>query len=377
MNDLALKIVAGVVFVALVLLSVGLHELGHFIPGKLFKVKVLQFFIGFGKTLWKTRKGETDYGVKLLPLGGYVRLLGMYPPYKEGKDGRLKRIADSAREAEWEDITDADVAAGRLYFQQPRWQRLIIMFSGVATNIVLAFVLFLGVNLAYGQLGASLTIATVYDCVEAAPAPCTQTPAAAMGLKAGDKVVAFNQVEYKTWAAVSAALKANLAGPVQLTVIRDGQRVDLPRVPGVVKTIDDPNHAGQTMEVGFLGVTVAQERQPVGVGGTLAQMWDMTRQSVVAIGKLPVMAVNVVIGIIKGEPRDPNGALSVVGAAVIAGDIAAADAPWSSRLAVYVMLLASINLFVGLLNLVPLPPFDGGHAAADPQGPGRAAVRRR
>ena len=358
------NIVGALIFFALILVSVGLHELGHFLPGKVFKVKILQFFIGFGKNIWKTKKGETEYGVKIVPLGGYVRMLGMYPPAKEGKNTWLKRVADSARETEWQSITAEDIAGKRLYFQKPLWQRLIIMFSGVGMNLILAFGLFLGVNLGYGQAQNSMEITRVWDCVDPAADVCVPTPAVAMGLMAGDHVEAFNGTTYEKWADLSAAIRANLDGMVQLTVVRDSARIDLPQVTGMVYTTADPDNPGQTMEVGFLGVSVGYEMVKIGPGGTAQEMWYMTSESVKAIVKLPVTAVNVLVDMITGQPRDPNSPISILGASIIAGDVASADAPAGARVAFYLRLLASVNLFVGLINLVPLLPFDGGHVAA-------------
>ena len=367
MNSTLVTILGGLLFFALILVSVGLHELGHFIPGKLFKVRVLQFFIGFGKNIWTTHKGETEYGVKILPLGGYVRMLGMYPPYKEGKNTWLKRVADNAREGEWEEITDEDVAGKRLFYQKPLWQRMVIMFSGVGINLLLAFALFLGVNLGYGQEQQSMTISQVYQCAgstDPSSPDCVTTPAYTMGLKPGDRLVGLNGIEYDTWVDLTAAVRANEDGMVQLSIIRDGVRIELPQVQGLVSTLADPDNEGQTIRAGFLGVTAPYELVKVGPAGTAKQMWTMTVESVKAIGKLPVTAVTVLVDMFTGQPRDRNGPISIVGASVIAGDVASMDAPMGSRVAMWVGLLGSINLFVGLLNLVPLLPFDGGQVAA-------------
>ncbi|MCL2737121.1 MAG: site-2 protease family protein [Propionibacteriaceae bacterium] len=364
MNSTLVTVLGALLFFALILISVGLHEIGHFIPGKLFHVRVLQFFVGFGKTLWRTQRGETEYGVKMLPLGGYVRMLGMYPPYKEGKDTRLKRIADSAREAEWDDITPEDQASNRLYFQKPLWQRFIIMVSGVLMNLILAFGLTLGVNLAYGQNEPGMQVSSVVHCLDPSADVCTLTPASAMGVQPGDRVVSFNGTTYTRWADLTAAVRANQDGMVQLGVLRDGQLLELPSVHGVIATVSDPDNAGQTIQAGYLGVSVGYEMVRVGPVGTAQQLWSMTTASIQAIGKLPVTAVHVLVDMVTGTPRDPNGPISIVGASVIAGDVAAADAPLSSRVAFYVLLLGQVNLFVGLINLVPLPPFDGGHVVS-------------
>ncbi|MCL1923082.1 MAG: site-2 protease family protein [Propionibacteriaceae bacterium] len=368
MTDTIIKIVGALIFFALILLSVTLHELGHFIPGKLFKVKVLQFFLGFGKNLWKTKRGETEYGVKMIPLGGYVLMQGMYPPKREGKNTWLKRVADSAREAEWENITQADVASGRLFFQKPLWQRMIIMFSGVFTNLLLAFVLFLGVNMTFGMnkpIENSMEIEYVQQCQQPAPEPCVPTPASAMGLQAGDVLVEFNGQPYASWDLMTQAIRANGDAPVRLVVNRDGKRTELHEVPGMVGPTVDPADPTQTIEAGKLGVIRADSKfERAGPIETLKQMWFYTTESVKAIGKLPVTAVKVLSDMITGKPRDINSPISILGASVIAGEVASAEAPAGARVAFYVQLLASVNLFVGLINLVPLPPFDGGQVAA-------------
>ena len=363
--SLTLNIIFGIIFFALILVSVGLHELGHFIPAKLFHVKVLQFFIGFGKNIWKFKRGETEYGVKMIPLGGYVRLLGSYPPYKEGKNTWLKRVADSAREAEWEEITDEDVASGRLVYQQPVWKRIIIMASGVMMNLLLAFGLFLGVNLGWGTYQESTRIAAVGQCQEPAPAACVPTPAAAMGLHVGDVVVAFNGVEYNSWARLVEAVRANGDNPVQLDVLRDGERIGLPQVAGMTGKASDPDDPNVTIQVGKLGISTTYERVKVGPIETLHQMWDMVAQSMKALVKLPVSAVTTVGDMVTGQPRDAEGPISIIGASVIAGQLAGADGvETGAKIAMYASLLGSLNLFVGVMNLIPLMPFDGGQVAS-------------
>jgi membrane-associated protease RseP (regulator of RpoE activity) len=373
------QIVAALIFFALILVSVGLHELGHFVPSKLFGVKVRQFFIGFGKNLWKTQRGETEYGVKILPLGGYVSLVGMVPPRREGKNTWLKRLADSAREGEWEEITEADVQSGRLFYQRPIWQRLIIMASGVAMNLLVAFVLFQTVNLTYGQYQQTMTIDEVITCLDPAAPTCQPTPAAAAGLAPGDTIVSFNGTTFADWPSLSTALRGNVdqttdpatgrvtwvARPVSLIVDRPAAgRLTLPTVPGALRQVVDPANADQTLAIGYLGVVVGTEQVRLGPGDTLAQMGTMVTQSVKAILRLPVSTYEAVIDLATGAPRDEEGPISVIGAARVAGEVAATNAPVSSKLAVYISLLGSINLFVAILNLVPLLPFDGGHIAA-------------
>ena len=170
--DLLIYIGGAVAFFILVMASIGLHEIGHLVPGKLFNVKTTEYFVGFGRKVWSRRRGETEYGVKAVPVGGYVRLVGMFPPAKDRPDqvreystGPFRALADNARAAEWSTIQPED--NGRLFYQKPFWQKLIIMASGPAMNILLAFVILLGVAATYGVYRSQLTINEVQECIAA------------------------------------------------------------------------------------------------------------------------------------------------------------------------------------------------------------------
>ncbi|WP_231979149.1 site-2 protease family protein [Tessaracoccus coleopterorum] len=159
-----LTILLALLFFALIMASIALHEIGHLVPAKAFGVKVTQYFVGFGRTLWSKRKGGTEYGVKAFPLGGYVRLVGMYPPARENaKPGWLTNLADQARAYEYEEITAAD--DGHLMYQKKTWQKIVIMLGGPMMNILLAFAIFLGINMIHGTWTSTLTVADVSECV--------------------------------------------------------------------------------------------------------------------------------------------------------------------------------------------------------------------
>ena len=160
---LLLTVAFAVLFFALIMVSIALHELGHLVPAKLFGVRVSRYFVGFGKTLWSTTRGETEYGIKAVPLGGYVRLMGMYPPRRpSARQGWLTRMADDARAVEYEEITEAD--KGRLLYEKKTWQKIVVMLGGPLMNLLIAFLIFLGVNLAYGVPTPTLTVAAVSEC---------------------------------------------------------------------------------------------------------------------------------------------------------------------------------------------------------------------
>lgn len=362
---IVVEVVAAIVFFALIMASIALHEIGHLIPAKAFGVKVTQYFVGFGRTLWSRRRGGTEYGIKLWPLGGYVRMVGMYPPGRERRDTWVTRLADEAREAEWSDITEDDVANTRLFYQKKTWQKLIVMAGGPTMNILLAFLIFLGLNLGVGQQRPGLTMDYVQPCVDATATVCTPTPAAAAGLQQGDTVVSFNGTTITSWEQFSTLIQQNGAGTVALTVERPGAgRVALTPVPGAVRDTADPNDASATVSTGFLGVRPEYDTVRVGPVQTAQEMGTMTWQSLKALAAFPVTTVKTVINMATGQPRDESGPISILGASRAAGEIATTDTLTpTSRFAIYLSLLGSVNLFVAILNLVPLLPFDGGHIA--------------
>lgn len=370
MNTLVL-IGLALLFFALIMVSIALHEIGHLVPAKIFGVKVTQYFVGFGRTIWSRKRGETECGFKLFPLGGYVRLVGMYPPEKQSDKpkGWLTRLADRARSYEYEEITPAD--DGRLFHQKPVWQKVIVMLGGPAMNLLLAFLIFLGINLFHGTWQLTLNVTVVNDCVIPAgrtPATCQdgdpQTPAKQAGVMVGDKVVAFNGHRVSTWDELTDLIRANRDGAATLTVERDGRTMELPTVNTIIQSVPDRLDPTSRVEAGFLGVSPSRELVRGGVIETAGQMWNITRMSLVALASFPVRVWNVGVGLATGAERDINSPISVVGASRVAGEIAVADSvPIQDRVASWLSLLGSVNLFVALLNLVPLLPLDGGHIA--------------
>ena len=370
MNTLVL-IGLALLFFALIMVSIALHEIGHLVPAKIFGVKVTQYFVGFGRTIWSRKRGETEYGFKLFLLGGYVRLVGMYPPEKQSDNpkGWLTRLADRARSYEYEEITPAD--DGRLFHQKPVWQKVIVMLGGPAMNLLLAFLIFLGINLFHGTWQLTLNVTVVNDCVIPAgrtPATCQdgdpQTPAKQAGVMVGDKVVAFNGHRVSTWDELTDLIRANRDGAATLTVERDGRTMELPTVNTIIQSVPDRLDPTSRVEAGFLGVSPSRELVRGGVIETAGQMWNITRMSLVALASFPVRVWNVGVGLATGAERDINSPISVVGASRVAGEIAVADSvPIQDRVASWLSLLGSVNLFVALLNLVPLLPLDGGHIA--------------
>lgn len=361
-----------IAFFALIMVSVALHEIGHMVPAKLFGVRVPQYFVGFGPTIWSTTRGETEYGLKWFPLGGYVRLLGMYPPRADGRQRRtrLAEFADSAREQEWSEITEADVADGRLFYQKKTWQKLIVMAGGPAMNLLIAFALLLGVTAIQGVYRPQTTIAYVQQCIIADPArtECAASdplsPAAQAGLQTGDRVVSFNGVPIASYEQLSGLIRANLDGEARLVVERDGAEVALTPVHTVIGQVADNLDPSRTVSAGWMGVSPDRALVKGGPAEVLGDMWLMTKQSVVALAQFPVKVWNVAVGLVTGQPRGLADPISIVGASSVAGQLVTApEASLGQKVASFATLLASVNLFLALFNFVPLPPLDGGHIA--------------
>lgn len=365
---LVLGIFFGILFFALIMASIALHEVGHLIPAKIFGVRVPKYFVGFGKTLWSRRFGETEYGVKTVPLGGFVQLLGMYPPARPGTKSWIGRVADDARSGEYEQITPSD--NGRLFHQKPVWQRIIVMLGGISMNIFLAFLIFLSINVFHGTYQETLEVKTVSDCI----IPADQTreceagdpsaPSADAGILVGDVLVSFNGVTLESWEQTGELIRVNGAGEARVVVERDGQQVNLTPINTIVTVLPDRLDPKKTVEAGFFGVSVTRELQRGGVGTTVTQMWDMTRLSLKAIAEFPVRIYNVAADLVTGQPRDVMSPISIIGASRVAGELSVLEElPVADRVASWMSLLGSVNLFVGLLNVVPLVPLDGGHVA--------------
>ncbi len=368
-------------FVVGVAVSIGLHEAGHLVPGKLFNVKVTQFFIGFGRTLWSRQRGETEYGVKAIPLGGYCKLIGMVPPdpdqdpstVRTRNTGMFHQLISDAKAAEYEHVDPAD--HDRLFYNKAWWKRVIIMGSGVAINIVLAFLLFSVVFMGYGAPTATTTVAGVSECVIAVTEDnadqqqreCTAddpvAPAKAAGFLPGDRLVSFNGTPITDWEQLQSEIRANGSRTATVVVERGNREVTLsPKT--VVSPRIDPENTERITKVGFLGVTPVVERQRQGVGFVVTTMADGTWEVVKTIGTLPQKLYHVARAALGLEERDPNSLMSVVGAGRVAGEISATEEiPVLDRFFSLILLLAGLNLFLGMINLVPLPPFDGGGIA--------------
>ena len=368
--------VLGVIaFVFGVVLSIALHEVGHMYPAKKFGIKVTQYFVGFGRTLWSVKRGETEYGIKAIPLGGYVKLVGMLPP-GQGADphsvrstntGMFTQLISDARDAEYEHVTPDD--EGRLFYRKPWWQKLIVMSGGPLVNIGIAVLLFGGIFMGIGALAPTTTIETVSDCAitdtEAGRA-CTAddpiTPAKNAGLQPGDTIVAFNDASVTSWDQLTKLIRSNGDNEATIVFDRGGDQLSATVNTSVLARISQTD-PGKTENVGFLGVSPTSDYERQGPGFVAEVMWDYTKGTADVIWHLPQRMVAVTKAAF-GAEREADGPISVVGASRVAGELVTYDDPsWTDRTVRVVGLVASVNVFLALFNFIPLLPLDGGHIA--------------
>lgn len=370
--------VGGILFMLIGLgLSIGLHEVGHLVPAKLFGVRVGQYMIGFGPRLWSKRIGETEYGFKLLPVGGFISMSGMYPassgtgPAK----GLFRSLIQDARSVN--DETIAEGAEDRVFYRLPVWKRVVVMLGGPLMNLILAVVIFTVLVAGIGVQQGTTTIASVNECVVPAGSAQTEcapddpaTPAAEAGIMPGDVLVSIDGTPVSTFAEATALVQAAPGKALEVVVERDGAQQTLTITPiSAERTLTDAsgqprvdaNGDAIVKEVGYVGMAsqMGFVQQPLTAGV------EMTGDTVARVSSLivtlPVRLWDVGVALVTGGERDPNGPLSVVGVGRLAGEVAATDAPVLNRFSVLLGLLGSLNIALFVFNLIPLLPLDGGH----------------
>lgn len=340
-------------FVASILVVVMVHESGHFLTAKFFNFKATQFFVGFGPTLFSRTKGETEYGVKALPLGGFVKIVGMNP---------------------YEEIPLEDQP--RSYPNKPRWQRAIVLVAGSITHWPVAFIALMIAAMAFGYPtgNASNQLSEVQT-----EAFGQETPAAAAGFQLDDRIVAIDGEQSDNWGDVRGFIRNHPGDGATFTVERDGRELDIEADLGTGIVDEQTNEllalapAGEQVrnanegeeQVGYLGVGPQPEIKTYGFGEAIghsgARVWDITKRSVLGV---PQVFAQVFNGDIfdalsgEGERSAEDSPIGIVGASRIVGE-SANRGEYTNILE----MIAAFTVFVGLMNLLPLPPLDGGHLA--------------
>ncbi|QIZ34204.1 RIP metalloprotease [Saccharopolyspora sp. ASAGF58] len=368
-----LVVVGIVIFFLGLLFSIAWHELGHLAAAKLFGIKVTQYMVGFGRTIWSRKKGDTEYGVKLIPFGGYIRMIGMFPPKKDEKYGRTassapwRAMIEDARQMSAEEITPED--AHRQFYQRSPWKRVIVMLAGPVMNLILAVGIFAAILMGHGINTPTTTVSSVSACVLPATAPNTEqcpadappSPAAAAGFRPGDRILEFNGKPYASWDELQLAIRGS-AGTVPVVVDRGGQQLTLQA--NLMQT-DRPklNSTSEYEKVGFLGLTPTSQLVKQDFGGVAKTIGGFVSLTVQKVVELPQRVPDLINAIFGGE-RHQDSPVGIVGASRLGGEVLASDDfGVDARIIMMFNLLAGVNLSLFVFNMLPILPLDGGHVA--------------
>jgi membrane-associated protease RseP (regulator of RpoE activity) len=368
----------GIAFFVLVLAaSIAIHELGHLIPAKLFGVRVKQYMIGFGPTVFSRRRGETEYGLKAIPLGGYITMVGMYPPERKPGRGRFGRWISEARNQHLSELEPGD--SGREFYNLSVTKKLVIMLGGPFMNFVLGMVLVAVALTGIGSLQLAPAVAKVFECVEpSGPNGECQvddqiSPAAQAGLQAGDLILSVNGSPISEWHQVADAFAARPGETGRVTVQRGSETAVLVVTPIFIeRQVFDSNGRPVNDAVGlpvtelrpFFGVQLQTELAPLPLGESLAVGLDSTASVIELVLRLPAAMGQIALSTFGLAERDPFGPLSIVGVGQIAGQVASSEnVGIESRIATGLLIAGSLNFALFVFNLIPLLPLDGGHVA--------------
>lgn len=375
-------------FIVGLLFSIWFHELGHFTAARIFKMRVSQFMVGFGKTVWSKRIGETEHGIKMIPLGGYIRIVGMIPPPKPGrerKSGRFVQMIEEIRAQSFSELQPGDES--RAFYTKPWWQRAIVMLAGPVQNLILAFIIFVIVLSGIGVSAPSLTVSTVSRCVIPAPSTvsdCTTpinaagqkcdtagqgdctlppaSPAAEAGFKPGDTIKSINGKVAGKWDDVREKIRVSAEDRLTFVVARSGEDLNLTVTPMKNQVPSDTN-PDKLVTVGYLGLSPTTPLTPQSITEVPAQVGSYLNLSVQRLVEIPQRVPQLIRATFGGEQRDPNGPVGLVGVGRISGEIFDLPQPIMEKIAYFLSLLASLNMVLFLFNLVPIYPLDGGHVA--------------
>ena len=343
-----------IAFVVALLASVMVHEFGHYITAKRYGMRVTEFFLGFGSRIWSIRRGETEFGLKAIPAGGYCKISGMSPR---------------------EELPD-DVKPRAFYLASVP-KKLVVLGAGsflhFLLGILLLFTLFAGV----GTSQILPTVSQVVPCVPKA-SECSPTdpisPAKSVGIQAGDQIIGINGAK-KDWKDITPILRASSNKEVSLMIIRDGQEITL-NVVLAARTVD-----GEVR--GFLGIIndygLVRENPIKAIGTSFSVGGSIVQGSLKALVGLPAQIPSLFRQTFLGEKRSADGLVGIVGVARASGETASSgNLTTSEKVATFILIVASLNIFVGIFNLLPILPLDGGHmAVALFEGARRSSARRR
>ncbi len=314
-------------FIAALLLSVMIHEFGHYLTAKRYGMKVSEFFLGFGSRIWSTKRGETEFGLKAIPAGGYCKIEGMTPNdvMPEGEESRAFYTAKSS-------------------------QKLIVLGAGSFLHFVLGYILLF---VLFAGVGTNQLLPTINQVVK-------ESAAQSAGILAGDEVLSINGKQIENWYKDVQIIRNSKGAPLTLLIKRGTEEITI-STSAKLETIDGTERyvLGIINDVGIKRSDLVTSIKNAGIVSK-----DFLVQSVKSLIKLPSKIPALWGQAVSGETRDPNGLVGVVGVARVSGQAVGSDAlSITERLSTFILIIASLNIFVGLFNLLPILPLDGGHMA--------------
>ena len=349
-----MKIIGVLAFVIALLLSVMIHEFGHYITAKRYGMRVSEFFLGFGKKLWSFTRGETEFGLKAIPAGGYCRIEGMtatdeMPPGEES----------------------------RAFFKASSGRKLIVLGAGSFLHFVLGFIILLIIFAGIGTSKPTNTITDISACVPRLNSACAESdpksPALLAGLQAGDVITSLNGVPVNNWAKDVEIIRESAGKELVIEIERNGQSQTI-SVVAATRVVDGKKY-------GFLGIVngyeLVRDAPFTSIKNSAIVSWDFISGAVKAIISLPSKIPALWGATVSGTERDPNGLVGIVGVAQVTGQAASSDGlSTSERMQTFLLIIASLNFFVGVFNLLPILPLDGGHMAVAIADEVRAFIAR-
>ncbi len=315
-------------FIFALLFSVMVHEFGHYLTARRFGMRVSEFFLGFGKRIWSYQRGETEFGIKAIPAGGYCRIEGMTPDddMPDGQSHRAFYLASSAK-------------------------KLIVLGAGSFLHFILGYLLLL---LLLAGVGVNQVL-PVIDTVSA------NSAAAAAGFQKGDEIIAIDGDRSTDWQDQLDKIRNSKGRDLTFTIKRDGIEQQIVAAPRMTD-IDDGT---SRYVLGIINEFGTKRLDPATSVTSAAKLtWSFTTASAKALIQLPTKIPALWGQTFGGEKRDENGLVGIVGVARVSGQAAASgELTTSERIGTFILIVASLNIFVGLFNLLPILPLDGGHMA--------------
>jgi len=315
-------------FVVALLFSVMVHEFGHYLTARRFGMRVSEFFLGFGTRLWSRKRGETEFGIKAIPAGGYCRIEGMTP-----------------------DDQMPDGEESRAFYRASAGKKLIVLGAGSFLHFVLGYILLF-------VLLAGVGVNQVLPVVDSV---AQNSAAAAAGFQKGDEVIAINGDRNTDWQSQLSKIRNSQGKELIFTINRGGTEIDISAAPRMTDIEDGTSR----YVLGIINEFGTKRLSPIASISDAAELtWTFTSASAKALVQLPTKIPALWGQTFGGQERDENGLVGVVGVARVSGQVSSSgDLTTSERIGTFILIVASLNIFVGLFNLLPILPLDGGHMA--------------